>query len=308
MGIFLGIDTSNYTTSIAVCDNSGIILNEKMLLSVKEGERGLRQSDAVFAHINNISSVAQRIGKQNITAIGCSVKPRDVENSYMPCFKVGEAIARTVGTLFGVPVYEFSHQTGHVTAAAYSAGRMGLLHEKFNAFHVSGGTTEILLCDGTSGTIKIENIGGTLDLNAGQAIDRTGVMLGLKFPCGMQLEVMAKEGNLPETPSVCVKGLNCNLSGLENKVAGFRSKGVSDNDIALYALKFVEKTLVKLTDNLRKEYSLPIIYAGGVMSNEMIKGTLSKNKDTYFADKAFSADNAAGVALLAREAHSKNKN
>ena len=308
MGIFLGIDTSNYTTSIAVCDDREILLNEKMLLSVKDGERGLRQSDAVFAHVNNISSVAGRIGKQNITAIGCSVKPRDVENSYMPCFKVGEAIAHTMGTLLGVPVYEFSHQAGHVTAAAYSAGCMDLLEKRFNAFHISGGTTEMLLCDGTSGTMKIENIGGTLDLNAGQAIDRTGVLLGLKFPCGPQLEVMAKEGILPETPSVCVRGLNCNLSGLENKVAGFKNRGVSDNDIALYTLKFVEKTLIKLTDNLRKEYSLPIIYAGGVMSNEMIKNTLSKNKDTFFADKAFSADNAAGVALLARKAHSKSIN
>ena len=303
MGIYLGIDTSNYTTSMAVCDDNGILYNEKKLLCVKEGERGLRQSDAVFAHVNNISSVVEKIGKQSITAIGCSVRTRDVENSYMPCFKVGEAIARTIGSLLDVPVYEFSHQTGHVVAAAYSAGCMELLNKKFNAFHVSGGTTEILLCDGTSGEIKIENIGGTLDLNAGQAIDRTGVMLGLKFPCGMQLEEMASEGKLPETPSVCVKGLNCNLSGLENKVIGLKNKSVSDNDIALYALKFVEKTLVKLTDNLRKEYSLPIIYAGGVMSNEMIKSTLSKNQDTYFADKAFSSDNAAGIALLTRKAN-----
>ncbi len=300
MGLFLGIDTSNYTTSIALCDENGVLLNEKIVLDVKNGERGLRQSDAVFAHINNLPVIAERIGKREITAIGCSYRPRDVEGSYMPCFRAGESFADSLGAFLGVPVYKFSHQNGHITAAAYSAGRLDLLYGRFNAFHVSGGTTEILLCDGTSGSMKIENIGGTLDLNAGQAIDRAGVLLGLKFPCGPELERIAKNGKLPEVPAVCVKGLNCNLSGLENKVKKFKESGVSDGDIALYTLKFVEKTLKKLTENLRMQYDLPIIYAGGVMSNEGIKRALSSYGETFFADKAFSADNAAGIALLTK--------
>ena len=300
MGVFLGIDTSNYTTSIAVCDDSKVLCNEKKLLEVKEGEKGLRQSDAVFAHINNISEVAQRVGVHNITAIGCSYRPRDVEGSYMPCFRVGEALADCMGSLFGKPVYKFSHQNGHVTAAAYSAGCMELLDGKFNAFHVSGGTTEILLCENTDGNLKIKNIGGTIDLNAGQAIDRTGVLLGLKFPCGPSLEKLAASGKLPEKPKVCVKGLDCNLSGLENKVKKFKEQGVSREDIALYALTFVEMTLCKLTENLRLQYDLPIIYGGGVMSNNKIKESLSKFENTFFAEKTFSADNAAGTALLAR--------
>lgn len=303
MSLFLGIDTSNYTTSMALCDENGVLLNEKIILDVKQGERGLRQSDAVFAHINNLPEVARRIGEHRLTAIGCSSTPRDSEGSYMPCFKAGESFADSMGAILGIPVYKFSHQSGHVTAAAYSAGCFRILKERFNAFHVSGGTTEILLCDGSDGNLKIENIGGTLDLNAGQAIDRTGVLLGLKFPCGPALEMMALAGTLPETPRVCVKDLECNLSGLENKVICFKDKGVSDNDIALYALRFVEKTLVKLTENLRDRYDLPIVYAGGVMSNGMIKRSLSNFDNTYFADKAFSADNAAGTALLARDKH-----
>lgn len=303
MGVFLGIDTSNYTTSMAVCDSNGILLNEKILLEVKAGERGLRQSDAVFAHINNLPIVAERIGKQDIVAIGVSSKPRDIEGSYMPCFKAGESFADSLGSLIDVSVYKFSHQNGHVCAAAYSADRMDLLTKRFNAFHVSGGTTEILLCDGTDGKLKIENIGGTLDLNAGQAIDRTGVLLGLKFPCGPALEQLALNGKLPEKPKICVKGLNCNLSGLENKVIKFKEMGVSNEDIALYALKYVEMTLDKLTENLRTEYNFPIIFAGGVMSNGAIKKALSKYNESFFAERAFSADNAAGIALLARDAY-----
>lgn len=307
MGIYLGIDTSNYTTSAALCDENGVICNCKKLLEVKEGERGLRQSDAVFAHVNNISGIMAEIGEKldgrRLTAVGCSVRPRDVEGSYMPCFKVGEALANTIGNVNGIPVYSFSHQAGHIAAALYSAGRQDLMKKRFTAFHVSGGTTEILYCDGASGRLVIENVGGTLDLNAGQAIDRTGVLMGLKFPCGPALEELALKGSLPEKPCVCVKGLECNLSGLENKVIKFKEKGIEYSDIALYALSFVEKTLVKLTENLREKYDLPILYAGGVMSNKALKTALGKFSDTYFADKAFSADNGAGVALLARNEH-----
>lgn len=307
MALFLGIDTSNYTTSFAVYDGEKILFNEKKLLEVKQGERGLRQSDAVFSHVNNIPEVVKRIGKQDIKAIGFSATPRDVEGSYMPCFKVGEALAVTLGSVLGVPAYPFSHQNGHITAAAYSAGCMDLLDKKFCSFHVSGGTTEILLCESKNGRLEIKKIGGTLDLNAGQAIDRTGVLLGLKFPCGPKLEELAKDGKLSEGPRVCVNGLECNLSGLENKVTQMIQRGVSQNDVALYSLKFVEKTLDKLTANLKSEYDLPILYAGGVMSNSMIKKTLSKYKETYFADKAFSADNAAGAAILAGRAFLNNK-
>lgn len=300
MSLFLGIDTSNYTTSVALCDENCVIYNCKKLLDVREGERGLRQSDAVFSHINNVSEVFGRLGQHEITAIGCSSKPRDAEGSYMPCFKVGEAIADSMGSIMGVPVYRFSHQNGHVTAAAYSAGCMELLSDRFIAFHVSGGTTEILLCDGTEGVLKIEKVGGTLDLNAGQAIDRTGVLLGMRFPCGPELERLAENGGLTEGPAVCVKGLTCNLSGVENKVKQMLDKGLDKADIALYSLKFVEKTLDRLTENVISEYGLPILFAGGVMSNSMIKKKLSVYKNTYFAEKEFSADNAAGTALLAR--------
>lgn len=305
MGLYLGIDTSNYTTSFALSDDEKVILNEKKLLEVKEGERGLRQSDAVFNHIINIPSVVERIGAQKLTAIGVSTKPRDVEGSYMPCFKVGEAVAKTLSQIYGVPLYEFSHQAGHVAAAAYSAGRLDLLENSFNAFHVSGGTTEVLSCNSDGQKLNISTIGNTLDLNAGQAIDRTGVLLGLKFPCGPMLEQLALDGKVIEKPKVCVNGLTCNLSGLENKVRSFIDKGYSKNDIAFYALSFVEETLIKLTENLRKESSLPIIYSGGVMSNSMIKKSLSRFENTYFAEKTFSADNAAGITLLAMREHTK---
>ena len=180
----LGIDTSNYTTSSALFDEEKReIIQQKKLLPVKEGELGLRQSDAVFAHVKQLGDIVEKLfsgKKYNITAVGVSTRPRDIEGSYMPCFLVGDMVSKTVSSVLGVPRYEFSHQQGHIAAALYSAGRLDLLGEKFIAFHLSGGTTEILLADHGELTL----LGGSLDLHAGQLVDRTGVYMHLPFPAG----------------------------------------------------------------------------------------------------------------------------
>ena len=275
--LYIGIDTSNYTTSAAVFDAStGTFLsNVKRLLGVAEGERGLRQSDAVFAHVRNLPSVTaeafESLEPANLCAIGVSATPRDVEGSYMPCFLAGLAAASTLSAAVKKPLHTFSHQAGHVMAAVWSSGAVGLLESDFLAFHVSGGTTELLRVKrGEDRPFDIEKLGGTLDLNAGQAIDRSGVKLGLGFPCGPKLEELALSNNEPiERSGVSVKGMECNLSGLENKV---------DRLIA------------------------DVLYAGGVMSNSIIKKMLANKMNgrtkVHFAEPKFSSDNAAGTALL----------
>ena len=227
--LFLGIDTSNYTTSVALCDYNGeIVLNLKRLLPVAEGERGLRQSDALFAHTKNLPLIMDELSRfldanypeREIAAIGVSKTPRDVEGSYMPCFLSGVAIASSLSATLGCPSVSFSHQSGHVMAALYSSGRLDLLEKKeqFAAFHVSGGTTEILLLTPGDGGFSVELIGGTADINAGQAIDRTGVMMGMRFPCGREMESIIGESDIAlHKTRISVKGLTCNLSGVENQ-------------------------------------------------------------------------------------------
>ncbi len=307
--VFIGIDTSNYTTSCAVCDEAGVILeNFKELLPVKEGENGLRQSDAVFAHVKNFERIASYIREKHadyeIIAIGYSAYPRDIEGSYMPCFLVGKAVCEMISALYSIPVYHFSHQSGHIRAAIYSSGAN--IESDFIAFHVSGGTTEILYVKPTNNKFNIEIIGGSVDLHAGQAIDRIGVKMGLKFPCGKQIEELAgKNTSKISSYNVCVKEFECNLSGLENLSINLYQK---TNDVSLtsaFVLDFIGKTLEKLTLNLRKKYlNIKIIYAGGVMSNKIIQNRL-KNKfdNVYFAEPVYSSDNAAGIALLTKENH-----
>ena len=306
---FIGIDTSNYTTSVAICDmNGNIIANIKKLLFVENGERGLRQSDAVFAHIKNIPQLSDELREAicgyTPIAVGCSAYPRDAEGSYMPCFLTGVAVASSIAAVLGVPLMRFSHQNGHIMAALYSSGATEeLINSRFAAFHVSGGTMEILDVTPSGNGFCVELIGGTDDLTAGQAIDRIGVAMGLDFPCGKQMEDLCfteVHASIPK-PRICVKSLHCNMSGLENLALKLYANTDNIGLVCDYTFSFVANTLDKLSENLRIEYpDIPIVYSGGVMSNSKIKDVLSKRNNTYFACPEFSSDNAAGVALLCR--------
>ena len=314
---FLGIDTSNYTTSAALCDSYGhVILNLKRLLPVKEGERGLRQSDALFAHTKNLPDIMQMLGcfigtqesGARIAAVGYSATPRSVEGSYMPCFLSGVAAAETVSAVTGCRKYAFSHQDGHIMAALYSSGRIDLLESDtpFAAFHVSGGTTELLLVTPRDGNFRVELIGGTSDMNAGQAIDRTGVLMGLKFPCGRAMEALCTD--VPyQKGKISVKGLECNLSGLENLASKLYFETGDRAQTSAFCFDFIADTLLRLSQNLRERYNdIPIVFAGGVMSNKRIAKRLSTLGNVYFSEPEFSADNAAGIALLTRREYDKS--
>ena len=308
--VFIGIDTSNYTTSCAICSLEGEILeNYKILLPVKNGENGLRQSDAVFAHVKNFQNIANLIKEKHanydIVSIGYSAYPRDIEGSYMPCFLVGQSICEMLSSLYNLPVFKFSHQLGHIKAAIYSS--------KFNcndfiAFHVSGGTTEIVRVMNNDNEYKINIIGGALDLHAGQAVDRIGVKMGLSFPCGKEIEKYALENKkkIPK-PKISVNEYYCNLSGLENLATKIYKETNDKYLTSAYVLEFIGLTLEKLVINIRSELKYPIIFAGGVMSNQIIKSKLSKFENVYFAEPQFSSDNAAGIALLTREKYLRGK-
>lgn len=304
MSFVLGIDTSNYTTSCALLNTESMnIVSLKKLLPVKDGERGLRQSDAVFHHTKQLPELMKELlkDKPSLSAVGYSYAPRCVEGSYMPCFLVGENSAVCTALGCGAVCEKTSHQVGHILAALYSCGRLDLVHsgKPFAAFHVSGGTTDLLLCKSSKDKVlEIEQIGGSRDLKAGQAVDRIGVKLGLHFPCGSGLEMLAEKSNAEFHIKPSVDGLYCSLSGIENKCIKMILDGESKEDTAKFCISSIYAALYEMTVNLKIEYpDIPIIYAGGVMSNKMIKHGLEKIG--FFAEPRFSADNAAGVALYA---------
>ena len=319
--LFIGFDTSNYTTSVAVCDGCGNILaNMKCPLPVAEGERGLRQSEAVFAHVKNLPLIAEQIraflseynSDGTFVAAACSFTPRTAEGSYMPCFLVGRAVAETVCAFLNIPLYETSHQAGHIMAAAASACKKSrkdlneLLNSEHIALHVSGGTTDLLYVKPDKEHIfEIRRIGGTVDANAGQIIDRTGVRLGFSFPCGPQLDSAALEYRGKITVGkLSVKGLDFNLSGLENKAETMIKKGSDTSEVSAFVLEYIARSIERMLGNTFEIYGqLPVVFAGGVMSSAYIKKRLCHIG--LFSEPQYSADNAAGVALIGSILHAK---
>ena len=308
----LGIDTSNYTTSVALADEEGFRQSRK-ILTVDKGECGLRQSNALFLHTVNLPEMMRALTPMGkIDAVAYSAYPRDVEGSYMPCFLAGQASAESVAAALGVPLYRFSHQAGHMMAAVKTCGDVSVGEKPFLAFHASGGTTELLYAapDDDIG-FSAEIIGRTLDISAGQLVDRVGVMLGLTFPCGNELEKLAKESKAKKIPSrICIKDGNCNISGAENTAAKMLKEGNPPEDVARFAIEFVGKTIVQMSLAAREKYpDLPIIYAGGVMRNGIIKKMLAKElTNVLFADTALSSDNAVGTAYLGWERYKREQN
>ena len=301
----IGFDTSNYTTSIAYFDGvSGV--NESRLLSVKPGELGLRQSDAVFSHIKSLPELSGRlfshIQPKKITAVGVSTRPRAVEGSYMPCFMVGYSHAKLLADSLGVPLVEVSHQQGHVAACLWSADRMDLMDTPHLAWHLSGGTTELLLVEPEGKNVKATRIGGTTDISAGQLIDRTGQLLSLPFPAGKHLDALSKDARNTEVFRVKCPGLEFSLSGVQNKVQQFHEKQAYPAETAAYALRCVAYAVKKATENAWSAYpGLPVVFSGGVASNSMLRSVLEP-MGAIFSEPKYSTDNAMGVAVLAHRA------
>ena len=300
----LGLDTSNYTTSAAVFDGERG-RNQGRLLEVRPGELGLRQSDALFQHVKHLPEVVEALlgeeGLGTVQAVGASTRPRAVEGSYMPCFLAGASQGQVLSQVLGVPFYAFSHQQGHLAAAAWSAGRLDLLDRPFLAWHLSGGTTELLRVepeeDGVA--VRAEILGGTSDISAGQLIDRTGVLLGLSFPAGKGVEKLSRQAQKREYYKVKVNGLTFSLSGMENKVRQMVQRGEEPAEIAWFAQETVCRVVQACTKAAMEQYpGLPVLCSGGVASNGRLKELLRQNCGALFAQPQFSTDNAMGTAVL----------
>ena len=305
-GLCLGFDTSNYTTSAAVFDGE-IAENRGKLLTVPEGALGLRQSEALFQHVKRLHLMVEQLRADGamgeIAAVGASTRPREVEGSYMPCFLVGEGEGRALAAALGVPFYPCSHQQGHVAAAAWSAGREDLLDKPHLAWHLSGGTTELLKVEPEGHTVRAEIVGGTSDIAAGQLVDRTGLLLGLPFPAGKALDALYDQADACFKYKVKLQDLTFSLSGMENKVKKLVEDGEKPAVVARFAIDTIMNVLVRATQEAQKRWpGLPVLCSGGVASNRQIRGAMERVCGAVFAQPQYATDNALGVAIMAHRA------
>ncbi|MBQ9228653.1 MAG: peptidase M22 [Eubacterium sp.] len=298
--MYIGFDTSNYTTSVAAFDGQRIIQYKKML-TVKSGEKGLRQSEAVFQHTVNLPALVAQLPEEAVRAVGVSARPRNAEGSYMPCFLVGKGVAAAYAKGAGARLYTTSHQVGHILAALYSCDKLSLLQHPFLALHLSGGTTEVLLVQpDAEAVLRAEKVAESLDLKAGQAIDRAGVMLGLPFPCGKALDALSLQATAEYKIKPSMKGCCCSLSGVENKAKKLLETGESNENIAAFVLRSVCVSVDAMLQAVREQYGdLPVVFSGGVSSNTMLRRQYEGAPAVYFAAPEYSLDNAAGCAVYA---------
>lgn len=296
----LALDTSNYTTSVAVFDGTDGC-NVGRVLDVKPGELGLRQSEALFQHIKHLPQLFKTLRDQgyicNVQAVGASTRPRAVEDSYMPCFLAGASQAQALAQTLQVPFVAVSHQQGHLASGAWSADNLQLLDQPFLAWHLSGGTTELLYVEPDRWNIKARCVGGTKDLSAGQLIDRTGVMLGLQFPAGRELDTLAQRQS--ETPyPVKLQALEFSLSGMENQVKERHRNHTSAELVASFVLETIADVVVRATVAAKKEFgNLPVLCCGGVAANTILKQRMGAI-GAIFSKPQYATDNALGSAIL----------
>ena len=296
----LGLDTSNYTTSAAFFGD-GEMDSRGMILPVKEGEIGLRQSDAVFHHTRQLPEVLSMLGDKISEAkvIGVSERPRDAKDSYMPCFLVGIGAAQMLAQALGVPLRRFSHQQGHIAASLWSAERLELMRAPHLAWHLSGGTTELLLVSPDGKNVRADKLGGTSDISAGQLIDRTGKLLGLPFPAGKAVDALSCESPCKERYRVKLNGLDFSFSGIQNKTEKFFSETKNAADTAKFVMNCIVNCIADATRAALAQYpGLPVVFSGGVASNSMLRERM-REFAPIFAEPLFSTDNAMGIAVLA---------
>ena len=301
----IGFDTSNYTTSIAVFDGVGG-LNCSQLLPVEQGQLGLRQSDAIFHHTKSLPELSSRLFSNvdisGVEVVGVSIRPRAVDGSYMPCFLVGFSHAKLLAEALKVPLIQCSHQQGHVAASLWSAGRLDLMDAPHLAWHLSGGTTELLLVEPEGRNVRCTKIGGTTDISAGQLIDRTGQLLNLPFPSGKYLDALAANAQNRDLFKVKCPGMEFSLSGVQNKVQQYYALHQNAAETAGFALRCVIQGVFQATNNACKAYpGLPVVFSGGVASNSLLRKSM-ESFAPVFAEPQYSTDNAMGVAVLARRA------
>ena len=298
--ICLGIDTSCYTTSVALADELGPVRSERRLLPVRTGDTGLRQSDAVFLHVRQLPELMEQLfrnAEERPDCVCASVSPRADEGSYMPVFLAGAGMGRSIAAAFHIPFYQTTHQMGHLRAARVDSG---LESERFLALHLSGGTTDVLLCEGE----RVRQLGTCLDLHAGQLVDRIGVLLGQPFPAGPYMEKLAEgtdaKGLVPST----VSGASCHLSGAETKLKQL-SGSLTPAELSAETYDVLCRTILKMLENAAKETGVrQALLFGGVMSSlrlrRLCQERIEKRRiplDLYFGKPELSGDNAVGVAL-----------
>jgi N6-L-threonylcarbamoyladenine synthase len=306
--MIVAIDTSCYTTSLALIGADGQVLaDRRIMLAVARGERGLRQSEAFFQHVQNLPRLLDEAWRREpVTAVAAATMPRPVPGAYLPVFQAGASFAELLAKTLDVPFYKTTHQEGHIRAGF--AGETPP-DRPFLVWHISGGTTELLWVRPRQAGYEIEKIGGTSDLPAGQFIDRVGVAMGTAFPAGPELEQLALKSSADEALPIAVQDYSISFSGPESAAQRLIKQGADPRLVSRQVLNCISRSLLPVTEHAMKEYKTKLLLlVGGVAANQLLREAFQanfKNCRVRFGSRELSGDNAVGVGLLGYDQESR---
>lgn len=296
---FLGLDTSHYTTSIALINEKDKIVEDRRVqLFVKPGKKGLRQSEALFQHWNNLPDLLDpilRTYSTRLKGVCVSEKPRPLKDSYMPVFNAGISVAKILSASLFVPLFCTTHQEGHFKAGMVS--NKIEKHKPLIAAHLSGGTLELVVVQDNC----LEIAGGTKDISYGQLIDRIGILLGLPFPSGAALDEIAlaygsRIQHNPLTP-IFTESTWVNLSGVETQLK-FIIEQYTKQEISVFLFERIAESFLKITEAAKKKYTVDQVLVTGGVAASMFLRKYCESAGYFFAQTNLCSDNAVGVALM----------
>ena len=306
--VILGIETSCDDTCASILIDNKIITNIVNSQKIHSNYGGVYPEMASRNHLNNISITVEEaitkanINKKNISAVGYTYGP-GLNGSLL----VGSIFAKSFSYSLNIPSIAINHMYGHIFAN-FIDGPMP--NFPFLCLVISGGHTQLVKVDSFN---KITLLGETLDDAIGEAYDKIGKMLGLKYPGGPKIDKYASLGNNKsfKFPKANIDNYNFSFSGIKTAVLYFlRNKPknfIEENINDLCAS--IQKTLIdmlmdKLILAIKNTDIKEICIGGGVACNNGIKNRLyelkeNMNLNIYIPKPEYCTDNAAMIAKIA---------
>tara|TARA_B100000941_G_scaffold276414_1_gene239051 strand:- start:2405 stop:3478 length:1074 start_codon:yes stop_codon:yes gene_type:complete len=318
--LILGIETSCDETAASIIEDdvSGVpkilsnIISSQFDVHKKFG--GVVPDLAARTHVEKIDLIVREAltkSKRNIDdidAIAATAGP-----GLIVCLSVGLNFAKALSLSLKRPFIGVNHLEGHALSPK--------LHDKINYPYllllISGGHSQFLSVNGLG---NYKRLGTTIDDALGEAFDKTAKLLGVEFPGGPKIEVLAKNGDpnkfkLPK-PIINKGGCNFSFAGLKTAVLKI-SKNIKSNqdkfDLAASFQKTVEEIIYKKTEiafkyylSINKKNCKNFVVAGGVAANKNIRKSIEKvseenNFRVYFPIQELCGDNAAMIAMVGLE-------
>ena len=269
---------------------------------------------AARSHMEKIDWIVQKAiddsGRkmEEIDAVASTAGP-----GLIVCLSVGLSFGKAFASALKKPFIAVNHLEGHALSPKLNTE----LNYPYLLLLISGGHSQFLNVNGLGKYIRL---GTTIDDALGEAFDKTAKLLGIEFPGGPQIEILAKKGdpNKYDLPKPIFNKGGCNLSfaGLKTAVLRVTKNLKTDQekfDLAASFQRTIEEILYKKTkiafgefEKGNKSNEKKFVVAGGVAANKKIRSILinlckEENYQSLFPSIELCGDNAAMIAMVGLE-------